>query len=235
MSLHDYLLKEYGPSDRKKKSKKVDSKSTAQKPSNEDVNSNANNPLRNNSEKSLWLSHGVKNIPGAPLSDNLTNKQKNGINIEPPSKTVLEPKTHNIETVFRNAQGHKIDVEAKTLDSDSGKRNSQEERIRILNMGEIQLAGLDGVSTISSKYTAEIRDNDPATEFDHNKGVNHQKISPLGRKLYAGTATENRFGILPGNKWDGVDRSNGYEKKWFKRQGELAESKIQEFTNSEDY
>ena len=37
---------------------------------------------------------------------------------------------------------------------------------------------------------------------------------------FTNNAAPNRFRINPGSKWDGVDRSNRYEQRWFERENE---------------
>jgi pre-mRNA-splicing factor CWC26 len=76
-------------------------------------------------------------------------------------------------------------------------------------------------------------DDDPLLSFRPSSSKKH--VSLTGRKLYRGGFPENRFGIAPGHRWDGVDRSNGFEAKWFKKQVEKERAKTLSYTMQEEY
>ncbi|KAI4474225.1 hypothetical protein M0804_014959 [Polistes exclamans] len=69
------------------------------------------------------------------------------------------------------------------------------------------------------------KEGDPMLEYIRNKKIKEGKIKP-DELRYQGSYMPNRFGIKPGHRWDGVDRSNGYEKKWFDAQN--AKTALQE-------
>ncbi|BES89472.1 Pre-mRNA-splicing factor of RES complex [Nesidiocoris tenuis] len=66
---------------------------------------------------------------------------------------------------------------------------------------------------------AQEREGDPMLDYIRNHQKESHTIDLTGsggvRKKYAGSFPPNRFNIGPGHRWDGVDRSNGYEQKWF--------------------
>ncbi|BFF90355.1 BUD13 homolog [Drosophila madeirensis] len=63
--------------------------------------------------------------------------------------------------------------------------------------------------------------DDPMLEYMRQKRKKQDKLDnkPVMPK-YEGSFPENRYGIRPGYRWDGVDRSNGYEQRWFDKQNE---------------
>ena len=75
----------------------------------------------------------------------------------------------------------------------------------------------------------EIVEEDPMSRLITEKRK-EKESSSSGRvkKVYHGPYPENRFGIKPGWRWDGVDRSNGFEKQYFKSLNTAREKEEQE-------
>ncbi|XP_022097623.1 BUD13 homolog [Acanthaster planci] len=71
------------------------------------------------------------------------------------------------------------------------------------------------------------REGDPMMAFLKKKQTKKQAAMGVKAKpKYQGPPPPpNRFNIAPGYRWDGVDRSNGFEKKFFLRQAEKRASK----------
>ncbi|XP_043516575.1 BUD13 homolog isoform X1 [Frieseomelitta varia] len=70
---------------------------------------------------------------------------------------------------------------------------------------------------LDKRLREQEREGDPMLEYIKQKQIKEGKRKPDQPK-YEGSFMPNRFGVKPGHRWDGVDRSNGYEKRWFEAQ-----------------
>ncbi|KAJ2493481.1 Pre-mRNA-splicing factor cwc26 [Coemansia sp. RSA 2050] len=151
------------------------------------------------------------------------------------------------ETIYRDAKtGKKLDIdkvrkeEAESRQDREHRRQmqtewskglvQQREKLKELQLIEqIRAAGgnLDTSREQDSELRAREHWNDPALKFLENK-----KTSKTVYPQYTGYAPPNRFGIRPGYRWDGVDRSNGFEKDMFKRQASTSARKAEEYSYS---
>ncbi|MCO5589812.1 hypothetical protein L7F22_043781 [Adiantum nelumboides] len=149
------------------------------------------------------------------------------------------------ETVYRDATGKKIDVQKE--DEEHKKKREEERKFERektdWNKGETQLRNAreqrrreeeERNTTFArhaddTKMNAQLRkverQNDPAARFLKNKEAD-QARGPQ-KPTYKGHFPPNRFGIRPGYRWDGVERSNGFESKLFQRRNERARRKAE--------
>lgn len=171
---------------------------------------------------------------GLLTSDQLRHAlPKADIKIEEMSKEDMEAAQ---ETVYRDISGRKIDMKLARAEAARKKREREEKEAQKLEWGRglvqreeeekrrLQLEKNKSLpfsryaddKEMNEERMEEQRWNDPAAAF-----LTKKKTKGPRKPEYTGPPPPpNRFGIKPGYRWDGVDRSNGFEKKLFQRQNE---------------
>jgi pre-mRNA-splicing factor CWC26 len=150
------------------------------------------------------------------------------------------------ETVYRDATGRRIDISMRRQEArrelDEAARKEREEKEA--QKGDVQRAmkekrkeeldearfmgvarGVDDLE-MNEELKGVERWNDPAAQFLVKK---KEGKSITGKPIYKGAAQPNRYGIRPGHKWDGVDRSNGWEGERFKAMNRRTRNKELDF------
>ncbi|SMR45851.1 unnamed protein product [Zymoseptoria tritici ST99CH_1E4] len=142
------------------------------------------------------------------------------------------------QTIYRDASGRRINVAVKKAEVEDKaaeaerKRKEEEEGAK----GDVQrrMAEERRVELREAKGMKVARGVDDEVMNEELKGRSRwgdvmagmlTEKSQVGNKVkggkarkgkeYAGAFEPNRYGIRPGWRWDGVDRGNGFERKWF--------------------
>jgi hypothetical protein len=140
----------------------------------------------------------------------------------------------NEGTVYRDKSGRVIDAVEAAATDEANARADREKRDRELlqvRTGTAQIAQArersERLEALQSKpvsrraddedlerqLRSELREGDPMAAFMSASETDSR--TKTGKPRYRGPpAPPNRFGIAPGYRWDGVDRSSGFEERW---------------------
>ncbi|KAJ6497740.1 Pre-mRNA-splicing factor of RES complex-domain-containing protein [Mycena sanguinolenta] len=135
------------------------------------------------------------------------------------------------ETIYRDSSGKKINTKSARAEAARLKREREEKEAQKMEWGKglvqrdeaekrrQELEAQRGKKFARHADDAELNEelkakelwNDPAAQFLSKKRAK----GPRKPEYNGPPPPPNRFGIKPGYRWDGVDRGNGFEKKWF--------------------
>ncbi|KAL7424106.1 Pre-mRNA-splicing factor cwc26 [Cryptotrichosporon argae] len=130
------------------------------------------------------------------------------------------------EEALREAEAEKRkDAERKEWSKGLVQRQQRQDRAdEERDMGRRDVARYADDVRMNDELKEVERWNDPAANFGSKKSK--KKKGPRYPQ-YKGAYAQNRFHIAPGYRWDGVDRSNGFEKKYFAYQNAAARKEFE--------
>ncbi|KAF3910475.1 hypothetical protein ABW20_dc0109106 [Dactylellina cionopaga] len=173
-------------------------------------------------------------------------KKKREKELEEFKKVNAEEAGKGKETIYRDASGRIINIAMQRAEA-RRKLEEEEEKKRqqkTMNKGVVQLAEAEEKKTRledakfmklarradDEEMNKEMKEkdmwNDPAAPWLKKKT---DGLSKSGLPLYKGGFPPNRYGIRPGHRWDGVDRGNGTEALFFRKNNERKDKAQQEY------
>ncbi|KAJ1948588.1 Pre-mRNA-splicing factor cwc26 [Linderina pennispora] len=243
MSLQDYLAKNYGSVEHKKKKKKRAPTTLAGASYNTSIIDDAESeiaapppeltpasPKKPRFRPSSWRNISAPADSPDPVlqaSDDDQPTIASGAELlaKPPTPKPTADKPPAVsDTVYRDKYGKRIDIEqARHEETQRRQRQKDREALqREFNKGLVQ----------RRRHVPEEEEPEKLLWDDPARAFIKQKAKKQAYPEYTGAAPPNRFGIRPGYRWDGVDRSNGFEKSMFARQANASARSQDEYAYS---